>query len=70
MPMYTHKARPITEIAGLSLEKLTSSINGQILSLEQAIQAHVGLATKEGRDPHETRTKCIEQLAALRTRLV
>jgi hypothetical protein len=56
----------------LKFQEQALSINGQISSLEHAIRAHVDLATKEaeeGRDPHETRTKCIEQLDALRTRL-
>jgi hypothetical protein len=65
----------------LDFQEQAKSINGQIRSLAQAIQAHVRKAATEeaekGRNPHETWTKCIEQvgrlcieqLAALRARL-
>jgi hypothetical protein len=106
--MYTHKARPIKEIAPvdrlrelidtgelpsdekqrhaifefikeyvleqgemytktfekLNFQEQAISINGQIRSLEQAIQAHVRIATNSD----DTWTTCIEQVGRLRTR--
>jgi hypothetical protein len=55
---------------GLDFQEQALSINGQIRSLAQAIQAHVRTATKEAekgkeRNPHETWIKCIEQVGGL-----
>jgi hypothetical protein len=49
----------------LSFGEQSLSINGQIASLRQAIQAHVKTAEKEKRNPDETFAGCIQQLGGL-----
>ena len=65
--LHGHDGRKFEE---LDFAGQAQSINGQIMNVERAINAHIRRAGEEdGRNEVETLTKCIEQVSSMLERL-